>query len=133
MVAKHSINQKKFCYAATLTTAQVKGLPEEVDEKNRCNFGALETRILPDIFIVNRNNREAQNELRRSTKTPEEVYRIALSYERGDNYAKTYVSTTGGTPSSSTTGGGAFQIKTEPVGTIRGGYRNSRQRGRGPY
>ena len=40
----------------------------------RCNFGALETRILRDVFIVNMNNREAQNELCRSTKTPEEVY-----------------------------------------------------------
>ena len=28
----------------------------------RCNFGALETRILRDVFIVNMNNREAQNE-----------------------------------------------------------------------
>ena len=49
----------------------------------RCNFGTLETRILRDVFIVNMNNREAQNELCRSTKTPEEVYRIELSYERG--------------------------------------------------
>ena len=42
------------------------------------------------------NNREAQNELCRSTKTPEEVYRIALSYERGYKYAKSYGSATGG-------------------------------------
>ena len=28
-----------------------------------CNFGALETRILRDVFIVNMNNRKAQNEL----------------------------------------------------------------------
>ena len=62
-------------------------------------------------------------------KSPEEVYRIALSYERGDKYAKTFVSATGGTTASSTTGE-AFQIKTEPVGINRGGYRNSRQRGR---
>ena len=27
----------------------------------RCNFGTLETRILRDVFIVNKNNREAQN------------------------------------------------------------------------
>ena len=33
------------------------------------------------------NNREAQNELCRSTETPEEVYRIALSYERRYEYA----------------------------------------------
>ena len=35
--------------------------------------------------------------------------------ERGHKYAKRYVSTTGGTTPSSTTGG-AFQIKTELVG-----------------
>ena len=100
----------------------------------RCNFGALETRILRDVFIVNMNNREAQNELCRSTKTPEEVYRIALSYERGYEYAKSYGSITGGATTSGTTGGtGAFQIKREPVGAIRGGYKNNRQRGRGSF
>ena len=98
----------------------------------RCNFGTLETRILRGVFIVNMNNKEGQNELCRSTKTPEEVYLISLSYERGDKYPTTYVSTTGGTTPSSTTGG-AFQIKREPVGAIRGGYLNSRQRGRGSY
>ena len=78
------------------------------------------------------NNREAQNELCRSTKTPEEVYRIALLYEYGCKYAKSYGSATGGATTSGTTGGtGAFQIKTEPVGTIRGGYRKNRQRCRG--
>ena len=100
----------------------------------RCNFGAMETGILRDVFIVNMNIREAHNELCRSTKTPEEVYRVALSYERGYKYAKTYGSTTGVASTSGTTGGvGAFQIKTEPVGTIRGGYRNSRQRDRGSF
>ena len=100
----------------------------------RCNLGALETRILRDVFIVNMNNREAQNELCRSTKTPEEVYRIALSSERRYKYAKSYGSTTeGATTSGTTSGTGASQIKTEPVGTIRGGYRNSRQRGRGSF
>ena len=99
----------------------------------RCNFGALETRILRDVFIVNMNNREAQNELCRSTKTPEEVYRIALSYERGFKYAKSYGSITGGGTSGNAGGAGAFQIKTEPVGAIRGGYRNNRQRGRGSF
>ena len=99
----------------------------------RCNFGALETRILRDVFIVNMNNREAQNELCRSTKTPEEVYRIALSYERGYKYAKSYGSITGGGTSGTTGGAGAFQIKTEPVGAIRGGYRNNRSRGRGSF
>ena len=60
----------------------------------RCNFGTLKTRILRDIFLVKMNNREAPNELCRSTKTPEEVYRIALSYERGYKYAKSYGSAT---------------------------------------
>ncbi|XP_063717899.1 uncharacterized protein LOC134844999 [Symsagittifera roscoffensis] len=100
----------------------------------RCNFGTLETRILGDVFIVNMNNREAQNELCRSTKTREEVHRIALSYERGYKYAKPYGSATGGAKASGTTGGnGAFPIKTKPVGTIREGYRNNRQRGRGSF
>ena len=57
----------------------------------RCNFGTLEDRKLRDVFIVNMKNREAQEELCRKTKTPEEVYRIALSYERGNNYASSYV------------------------------------------
>ena len=74
-------------------------------------------------------NREAQKELCRATKNPEEAYRIALSYERENKYAKTYVMT-GGTASSST-GGGGKQIKTEPEETIRGGYRSHRGRGRG--
>ena len=46
----------------------------------RCNFGDLETRILLDVLIINKNNREAQNELCRLKKKPEEVYRIVLSY-----------------------------------------------------
>ena len=74
-------------------------------------------------------NREAQNELCRTTKTPEEALRIAQSYERGDTYAKSYV-TTGGTALSITAGGG-ISTKSEPVGVIRGGYRNSRGRRRG--
>ena len=60
---------------------------------SRCNFGALEDRILGDVFIVNMNNREAQKEMCRSTKTPEEVYKIALSYERGNEYVTFYVAT----------------------------------------
>ena len=97
----------------------------------RCNFGTLEDRILRDVFIVNMNNRDAQKELCRSTKTPEEVYRIALSYERGNKYASSYVATGPvGAPGSSS-GGGGIQIKSEPVGIIRGGYRNNRARGGG--
>ena len=98
----------------------------------RCNFGVLEDRILRDVFIVNMNNREAQKELCRSTKTPEEVYRIALSYERGNKCATSYVAT-GSLGTQGTSSGGGIQIKSEPVGTIHGGYRNNRARGRGSY
>ena len=59
-------------------------------------LGTLEQRILRDVFIVNMSNKEAQTELCRSTKTPDEVYRIALSYKRGDKYAKTYKVSGGG-------------------------------------
>ena len=58
-----------------------------------------------------------------ATKTPEEAYRIALSYERGNKYAKPYV-TTAGTASSST-GGGGISIRSEPMGAIRGSYRSN--------
>ena len=80
------------------------------------------------------NNREAQKELCRSTKTPEEVYRIALSYERGNKYASSYVATGSvGAQGSTSGGGGGIQIKSEPVEIIRGGYRINRARGRGSY
>ena len=82
---------------------------------------------------MNMNNREAQKELCRSTKTQEEVYRIALSYERGNKYATSYVATGSVGAQGSSSGGGGIQIKSEPVGTIRGGYRNNRARGRGSY
>ena len=56
----------------------------ETLEKNmglaaRCALGALERRFLRDVFIVNMSNKEAQTELCRSIKTPDEVYQIALS------------------------------------------------------
>ena len=102
----------------------------------RCSLGTLESRVLRvcqycclSRVFVNMTNREAQIELCRATKTPEEAYRIALSYERGDKESKSYV-TTGGTSSSSTVGCG-ININSEPVGAIRGGYRNNRGRGRG--
>ena len=47
----------------------------------------------------------------------------------GVESVKAYV-TIGGTASSST-GGGGISIKSEPMGAIRGGYRNNRGRGRG--
>ena len=98
----------------------------------RCNFGVLEDCILKDVFIVNMNNREAQNELCRSLKTPEEVYRIALAYERGNKYATSYVAT-GSLGTQGSSSGGGIQIKSEPIGPIRGEYRNNRERGRGSY
>ena len=94
----------------------------------RCAFGTLESRILRDVFIVNMTNREAQNEINRATKTPEEAYRISLSYGRGNKYARTYVATKGGTGGSSVPMAGGLQIKPEPVGVIRREYRNSRRR-----
>ena len=65
-------------------------------------------------------------ELCRSTKTLDESYRIALSYERGDEYAKTYKVSGEGLAAAPA---GALQIKTEPVSAIRGGYRRPFQRG----
>ena len=45
--------------------------------------------------MVNMTNKDAQTELCRSTKTPDEVYKIALSYEKGEKYAKSYKITGG--------------------------------------
>ena len=82
----------------------------------RYDLGALEQRILRDVFIVNMPNKtEVHTELCRSIKTPVQVYRIALSYERRDKYAKTYKVSSGGFS--------AYQIKTEPIKAIRGFYR----------
>ena len=50
----------------------------------RCNLGTQERKMVRDIFIFNMRNRDAQNELCRENKTPEEALRIAMSYERGD-------------------------------------------------
>ena len=74
----------------------------------RCALGALERRILRDVFIVNMSSKEAQTEHCRSTKTPDEVYRIALSYKRGDKYAKTHKVSGGGLAAAPA---GALQIK----------------------
>ena len=92
----------------------------------RCSLGALERRVLRDVFIVNMSNKEAQTELCRSTKTPDEVYRIALSYERGDKYAKSYKVSGGGLTAAPA---GSLQTKAEPMSAIRGGYRRPFQRG----
>ena len=87
-------------------------------------FRDLETTIFNGVFIVSMKNQGAQSELFRSTKTPEEVYRMSISYGWGDKYAKTYVLTTGRATSSNATGG-LFQIKMEPVRAIRGVYRKT--------
>ena len=79
-----------------------------------------------DVFIVNMSNKEAQTELCRSTKTPDEVYRVSFAYERGDKYAKTYKLSGGGLAAATA---GALQKKTEPISTIRGGYRQPFQQG----
>ena len=65
-------------------------------------------------------NRDAQKELCRETKTPEEALKIAMSYERGDKYVKTYNgSVSGFTGSAYTDPEGFLQIKAEPISNIR--------------
>ena len=88
----------------------------------RCDFAnAAEIR---DIFIMNMRESDCQRELSRSTKLPEEVYRIALSDERGERAYKSYT----GKPASTAP---AISIKQEPVSNIRRGQRFFRGRGRG--
>ena len=41
-----------------------------------------------DFFIMKKRESDCQRELSRSTKLPEEVYRIAMSYERGERAYK---------------------------------------------
>ena len=81
------------------------------------------------IFIMNMRESDYQRELSRSTKLPEEVYRIALSYERGERAYKSYT----GKPASSTP---PITIKQEPVSNIRRGqgyFRGRARGGRGGY
>ena len=100
----------------------------------RCNLGTQDRKMVRDIFIFNMRNRDAQNELCRETKTPEEALRIAISYERGDKYAKAYKgSAPGSTGTAYTTAGGSLQIKAEPISNIRGYRGRGIQRGRGQY
>ena len=82
-------------------------------------------RNLRDVFISNMSNKEGQTELCRSTKTPDEVYRVALSYKRGDKYSKTYKISGRGLAAAPV---GALQIKTEPFNANRGEYRRPFQR-----
>ena len=100
----------------------------------RCNLGTQDRKMVRDIFIFNMRNRDAQNELCRETETPEEALRIAISYERGDKYAKAYKgSAPGSTGTAYTTAGGSLQIKAEPISNIRGYRGRGIQRGRGQY
>ena len=62
----------------------------------RCDF-ANATENVRDIFIMNMRESDCQRELSRSTKLPEEVYWIALLYERGERAFKSYT----GKPASS--------------------------------
>ena len=94
----------------------------------RCDFANAAENIR-DIFIMNMRECECQRELSRSTKLPEEVHRIALSYERGERAYKAY---TGNSASSAP----QISIKQEPVNKIRRGqgYFWGRERGgRGGY
>ena len=89
----------------------------------RCDFAKAAENIR-DIFIMNMRESDCQRELSRSTKLPEEVYRIALSYERGERAYKSYT----GKPASTEP---SISIKQEPVNNIRRGQEFSRGRGRG--
>ena len=100
----------------------------------RCNLGTQERKRVRDMLIINMRNRDAQNELCRETKTPEEALRIAMSYERGDKYAKTYKGVaSGSTGAVYPSPGGSLQIKTEPISNIRGSRGRGMPRGRGHY
>ena len=57
----------------------------------RCDFANAAENVR-EIFIMNMRESDCQRELSRSTKLPEEVYGIALSYERGE---RAYMSYTG--------------------------------------
>ena len=89
----------------------------------RCHFANAAENVR-DIFIMNMRESEDQRELSRSTKLPEEVYRIALSYERGERAYKSYT----GKPASSAP---SISIKQEPVDNIKRGQGFFRGRGRG--
>ena len=73
---------------------------------------------------MNMRESDCQRELSLSTKLPEEVYRIALSYERGE---RSYKSNTGKPASSAP----QITINQEPVSNIRRGQEYFRGRARG--
>ena len=89
----------------------------------RCDF-ANSAENVRDIFIMNMRESDCQRKLSRSPKLQEEVYRIALSYERGERAYKSYT----GKPASSAP---PITIKQEPVNNIRRGQGYFRGRARG--
>ena len=85
----------------------------------RCNFYTLKTRILRDVIIVNMINRDAQNELCRSTKRRRCIRYHYLEDKCANNSSRA--------PSTGATGG-ALQVKRESNGAIGGSYRTSKER-----
>ena len=86
--------------------------------------------------MFNMRNRDAQNELSRETKTPEEALRIAMSYERADKYAKSYKGIASGSTGPAYPSPGVLyrsKLKTEPISNIRGSRGRGMPRGRGQY
>ena len=75
---------------------------------------------------MNMRESDCQRELSRSTKLPEEVYRIELSYQRGERASKSYTAK----PASSAP---PITIKQEPVKNIRRGQEFFRGRARGRH
>ena len=73
---------------------------------------------------MNMRESDCQGELSRSTKYPEEVYRVELSYERSEPAYKSYT----GKPASSAP---HMTIKQEPVSNIKRGQGYFINRGRG--
>ena len=94
----------------------------------KCDFANAAEKIR-DNFFINLRESDCQKELSRSTKLPEEIYRIALSYERSECAYKSYT----GKPALSAP---QITIDQEPVSNIRREQRYFRGRaggGRGGY
>ena len=91
----------------------------------RCDFANAAENVR-DIFIMNMRESDCQRELSRSTKLPEEVYRIALSYERGERAYKFEPPYHMNVVSAHT-----ISLKQEPVNNIRRGQGFFRGQGRG--
>ena len=53
----------------------------------RCDFANAAEKV-GDFFIMKKRESDCQRKLSRSTKLPEEVYRITMSYERGERAYK---------------------------------------------